>query len=479
MAKNQYKSHILNAISVLGDKLDQSNKRKCIEQIYNYINEREPITGDKTSYYNTIYYFLRKNGIFSSDKVRYRFDSSLSKNKFISELRNDISNRDEFYIKTFFSRENFKPIDDEVTAHIIDSGIGLEYDFLYTMLYFRDTKKIIQSDYSSSLSYRRLNDNLYNIFNSLYLFQKTIDNLFNQMSSNQVFELKNLIVDFFNFLGNFDNTDYNKLKYAISRENNLFKKFFNKDGLIDILSLNSDRYFDNITFHYFIYISFLKHFSNDPELIYFNEPHYLVSSISFFVFIKFAYKLKEYHYSGISDFFTSDLYFSYCKYIIRYYNLFYNEIRSIMKMVNRYNIFTVDADYTLDQFNIILRYTMYNKLKNLLNANLKRFLGNIFDISSSMFVDVDDIGDYGVYINKIYENPVDPEDIDLSNLNSIYDSLFKSLNLDPKCKDDITNIAIELCNGCLDFNGYDPSLINAGRKLVDTLRGKVYVEQQF
>jgi hypothetical protein len=472
--KKEYKSVVMSVINEKSSEFTGLSKREIINVVYNHIIQNNLIVDySETSLYNTIYYFLRKKNIFNVEEINYRFDSILSKMKFLELLRGDMEERWWFYHDLFFGDVD-RPVLDAKTKvvsgnlnYIIDSGIDSQYDFLYTLLYFRDLRKVVTSDMATMFVKRPLNSKLYGMFSELYKLDELTKIMVDKLSDQEKKQLLDIMINFFTFLSQFNNNEFAKLQATMIKSINVFKTFILNSSCPEILSYNKDRYFDALTFVSVVYTMILKHINVNPQLLVFTNILYLINSTTYFVFFKFSKKLKKQHFSKIVDYFDSDLYFSYIKYIVEYYNVFMNQAKKILEQAGN------NADETLKEFDIILRYMLYNKLRNLINSNLKRYMSVDFDINDESFMDVNTINDYVLYECNLFCES-DPEDsITEKKFTSIYEDFFKGRE-EGINKDDVTNIAIEICNGhTRDFGEYDKRTLELSYELVALLKDEI------
>jgi hypothetical protein len=470
--KKKYKEVVNNVISLLQDKFNGCSKREIINMVYDHINSNKLINDyAETSLYNTIYYFLRRRNIFKMDEIRYRFDSISSKLKFIDDVRNDIQDRWWFYKDLFFGSIN-RPILPPKTKvvsgsldYIIESNKGPQFDFLYTLLYFRDTRKILSADMSNIIVKKELNEKLYTIMDDLYSMDDCVCEMILNLNDDQTTTLKSLMNQYFKYLSDFDMADLNGLHSGMVRNVNAFKRFITSTGNKAIFEYNKNRFFDTITFCNAVYICALQYLDLDWDFNQYRSIHYLVNATSYFVFFKFAKRLKNGNMNKLDDFFNSDLYFSYVSYVIKYYEMFANDCAYILTSAG------FNSKSTLLKFDIILRYMLYNKFRNLVNSNIKRFIGCEFEIHNGAFLNMDDLNDGELFNSNLYTNPEPCREITLQSLKNEIETFFSERN--GINRDDVMSIATDICKGSQDFKKYDPATIQAGRKLVILLKENV------
>lgn len=471
--KKDYKDVVNSVITSFEHQFVGMSKRSIINLVFDQITENKLIADfSRTSLYNTIYYFLRKRNVFKVEEIKYRFDSISSKLKFLDSVKVDMNDRWWFYHDLFFGEVErpvlaggTKVISGQLN-YLIDSKRGPEFDLLYTTLYFRDLRKVVNSDLYQIFVKRQLNDMLYGIFDSLYELDSVVKEFAASLDKTQIKQFMALITHFYGFLSEFNVSEYSRFHSEMIRNVNAFKKFIRETGNVTILEYNKNRFFDAITFVNIVYSCALRQLNHDSHMDAYLNIHYLINSTTYFVFFKFAKKLQRNNCNKLVDFFNSDLYFSYSRYIIEYYNMFYNEVAKII------DEFKNDSKETLFQFDIVLRYMLYNKFRNLVNANMKRYLSIDFDVTDSCFMDVDDVNDCVLYECNLYCDTEPVDEITDRKFSSICEQFF-TLN-DALNRDDVTNVAIELCNG---NNGvlwkYDEATREAGKMLVETLKETV------
>ncbi len=477
--KKDYNAVVNSVISSFEDQFTGLSKHEIMNLVFDHITSNNLIKDfSRTSLYNTIYYFLRKRNIFKVEEIRHRFDSISSKLKFIRDVRKDLDERWWYYHDLFFGEIN-RPVLDAGTKvlsgqlnYIIDSRRDSRFDFLYTMLYFRDLRKVVNSDLSHIFVKRQLNHMLYGIFDQLYDMDSVIGQFVKSLNDELRSKFLLIITDFYSFLSSFDSNEYQHFHTNMIRNVNAFKKFIKETGHTEVLEFNKNRFFDAITFVNIVCTYALRHMYACKQFTDYLNIHYLVNSTSYFVFFKFAEKLQKKNLSKLSNFFDSDLYFSYTQYIIEYYNVFYNEVARIIDEIdNNRGEFFGGSKNILFTFDIVLRYMLYNKLRNLINSNIKRYISVDFDITDSCFVDLDDVNDCILYESKLYCDSEPSEEIVKREFTGVYEGFFK--NHAGVNRDDVTNVAIDICNGTFDPSKYDPVVRNVGRELVEILRGNI------
>ena len=467
MRKKEYKNVINSVIDLLIDQLVGDNKRELIGSVFRYIDENDLIPDyNKTSLYNTIYYFLRKRGILKVVDVQHRFDSIDSKIKFLDDVRNDLSDRWWFYSELFFGDSGIPTVESSIKLksgtvnYIIDSRENETLDFLYTLLYFRDLRKLLSSDMETVFLKRELNRDLYSIISSLYDLENTAKTWALDLNEGHRHGLLSMITEFYGFLSVFDTDDYKKFLSSMVKQISAFRKFVVITGDKRILSFNKTRFFDSITFLNVVYLSALA--ALDPKLYSsFSNIHYLVNSTTYYIFFKFARRLKGNHFDKLVDYFDSDFYFSYSKYIINYYSLFQTDARKLIEIAGG------DKD-SVFSFDIFLRYMLYNKFRNLINANIKRFISIDFNVTEGSFLDVDELKDNVFFEHQIYSGSDPCEDITTQKFVTLCDTFFK--DTDDGTRLNITNAAIDLCYGHKNKR-HDKTISSASKKLVTTLQG--------
>ena len=471
MKKKSYKEVINGAITTLYEQFEGLSNRQVINMIFDHIQNNNLIEDfTVTSLYNTIYYFLRKRKIFKTEEIRYRFDSIDSKLRFLETLRGDIDERWWFYHDLFFGDVQ-RPVlaaDTKVFSgnlnYLMESKKGGAYDMMYTLLYFRDLRKIITSDMCTVFVKKNLNDNLYKIFEDLYELDRLVFDMIKSLDEDQMKEFKSILINYYGFLSDFNAGEYKQFHSRMIKAVNSFRQFIKTTDYPEIMDYNQNRFFDAITFCNSVYSCALQCMVLGEEFNPYRSIHYLVSSTSYYVFFKFAKKLKDHHYNRLVDFFNSDLFFSYTSYIIQYYQLFQKEVRTILDNANQ------DTDIVMGEFDIVLRYMLYNKLRNLVNSNLKRFIGVDFNVNEGSFVDVDNINDSEMFESHLYCQSEPSQDIAASSFLSAYENFFKCH--DGMNRDDVTNVAVEICNGGCT-NKFDPATVRAGMELVTLIRDNV------
>lgn len=467
--KKEYKDVINNTITLLEPNFEGLTKRETITMIFDHIESNKLLEDyEKISLFNTIYYFLRKRQIFSTQEIKYRFDSIDTKLGFLNDMREDLSDRWWFYQDLFFGNVR-RPVisrDTKVLAgnlnYIIDSTINPSYDMLYTMLYFRDMKKMLNSDVSDMFVKRRLNDKLYGIFDDLYDLDSLTQNCVFSMDSETKSVFFKLASEFYHFLSLFNVSEYRKFHSQMVKNINQFRAFIRKTNFPNILDYNKNRFFDAITFTNIVYSSMLRHMNKKGEFSAYTDIHYLISSTTYFVFFKFVKKMSDNYFDKLVDYFNSDLYFSYTRYIIEYYNLIQKEVKNILMNADK------DVENDMVCFDIVLRYMLYNKFRNLINSNIKRYISVDIEVNAGSFTDVDSMTDCDMFECELYEEQDPTQKIINSDFSEILDKFFGcNCNIN---REDVTNVAIDICNGTKRFTQYDHETIKAGKKLVSVLR---------
>lgn len=477
--KKGYKEVVNAVISSLDGQFAGLSKRAIINKVFDHITENRLIDDfSRTSLYNTIYYFLRKRNVFKVEEIKYRFDSISSKLKFIGAVRQDLDERWWYYHDLFFG-EVERPVLATGTKvlsgqlnYIIDSKIDGRFDFLYTMLYFRDLRKVVNSDLSQIFVKRQLNDMLYGIFDQLYEMDAVIERFAKSLNMDEKDRFLKLVTNFYTFLSSFDANDYSRFHTEMIRNVNGFKKFLKETGNAEVLEFNKNRFFDAITFVNVVCSCALRHLYNGEKFKDYLNIHYLVNSTTYFVFFKFAKKLQNNNFNRLVDFFNSDLYFSYSQYIIEYHRVFYKEVAKIIDEVELLGESNPSfSGNSMIKFDIILRYMLYNKFRNLVNSNMKRYISIDFEVTDSCFVDVDDVNDCVLYECNLYCDSDPTEEMTQREFSGCYDDFLKN-----HCgvnRDDVTNVAIDICNGTFDPSKYDPQVQKAGMELVEILRKNI------
>lgn len=466
--KKEYKTVVNESISLLEHNFENKNKKQIIGMVYDYIKDNNLITDfRKTSLYNTIYYFLRKRNIFKSEEINFRFDSISSKIKFVKLFRDDLDCRWWFYHDLFFG-EIERPVlaaDTKVIIgklnYIIDSKIDNRFDCLYTMLYFREVRKLINADSSSICVKRELNEKLYDIFNTLYSFDEYIKNMVNDLSPESRKKLIEHSTQFFGYLSEFNPNDYDKFYSDMIKNVNKLRFALKKSKYADIFNFNNGRFFDSITFNMLIHLGVLKYSTEFNKYNDFNNIHFMIQSAMFYVFFKFSKRLKKNHFIKMENFFDSDIYFSCTKYVVEYYNVFYKEVFSLLESGG------FDAKETLFKFDIILRYMLYNKFRNLINSNMKRFLSINFDVSDHSFMDVDDVNDAVLYGCNLYYQSEPVEESVMKTCGDVCNKFFNENSISNR--DDVTSAAFDIYTGNIVEGKYKDDVVKLGNKLVDLL----------
>jgi hypothetical protein len=463
MEKQEYGRYITDAISALNEELVGSNKKELITRIYQYIEQTHDlkITDEKrTSFYNTIYYFLRKMNIFKADEVNHRFDSMTSKQGFLDSLKKDLTDYPEKY-KNIFT--NQLPIKDDAEICVVDSKKSPAHDILYTILYFRDIRKFIGLKKIKRYSKKPLNTKLYAVFENIYKLNLAFAEYANLLTEQD----KNLFythaVNYYHFLSEFDCVNKSNFNFEMMKHLVIYNRFVQSRDIKKLTEYNT-RYFDSFSFVNVVYSGMLNAMKIEDLNIDYHNIHHLISAATYFLFSKYSKKMKHNYVSKLTEFFASDVYFSSVKYIVNYYNMFMNEVRGLFdETYYNYNVI-------IKEFDIILRYMLYNKFKNIVSANIKRYIGIASCARENMFVDVDIVDDNILYNNFLYSTEDPCENIAEKRFGNLYKEFFSKNNVDNK--DDVTNVAVEMfrTSGKISIERYDRSSIRYGKKLYKLMR---------
>lgn len=459
MKKQKYGKHILDAISALNNELLGSNKKDLINKIYHHIEQTTGLSineENRTSLYNTIYYFLRKTNVFKADEVNHRFDSMTSKQGFIKTLKNDLVTRQEKYRNIFFGRS--ATVEDSDVC-IIDSKKSPAHDILYTVLYFRDIRKLLILDNINQYSKKPLNDKLYSIFDNLYGLNDVFSKCVGLLSEHDRSTIEVNASDYYRFLSEFNCVNKSTFNFEIMRHLVVYNRF-NQVRNLNMLSDCNNRYFDSFSFINIVYSKILTASSNENGQ--YDNIHYLINAATYFLFSKYSKKMKQNYVSKLVEFFASDVYFASVKYIIDYYNIFMNEVNSLFDL-SYYNYGVI-----IKEFDIVLKYMLYNKFKNIVSANIKRYIGIATCSNETAYIDVDGVEDNVLYCNSLFSSEDPCENIEEKRFANIYNDFFskcESIN-----KNDITNVAIDMFHGDLNILKYDKDTIKHGKRLYKLMK---------